>query len=142
MNPLRLIASALLVAIIASPAAARAQSVQKQDSLSLARQYTSWLYSSQVDSLFAYASDDAKAVVKSAKAFEEPILELTARAGIEQEVLEEKFVTRHGRLQYWRTARFSNSTEPLTLRFALNERGEITGLSLRPRSAAPAVDTK
>ena len=140
MNPLRLIASALLLAIVASPA--RAQGIQKQDSLALARQYTSWLFSSQVDSLFAHSSDDAKAVVKDAKAFQEPIHELTARAGIEQEVIEEKFVKRHGRIQYWRTARFSGSSEPLTLRFALNERGEITGMSLRPRSATPAVDTK
>jgi hypothetical protein len=131
---------ALLLVAVTTPA--RAQNAFRQDSLAFARQLTSWLYDGQVDSLFKHHSVDAKARLRNSLALQDGIDELRTRGGKEEEVLAERFVKRKGRTQYWRTARFSQASEPLTLRFALNERGQITGMSLRPRSEVPAVDTK
>jgi hypothetical protein len=66
--------------------------------------------------------------------------QLAVRAGTETAVLEEKFVKRNGRTQYWRTARFSDFPEPILLRWVIDAEGKITGLGLGPLSQAPPID--
>ena len=65
---------------------------------------------------------------------------LSVRAGTEVAVLEEKFVMRNQRPQYWRTAKFTNFPEPILLRWVINPQGEIVGLGLGPLSQAPPID--
>ncbi|MEJ7809332.1 MAG: hypothetical protein WKG32_02845 [Gemmatimonadaceae bacterium] len=110
------------------------------DSFALARQYTQWFYTAQVDSLWAHHSEGARKEMGSARVLEEQLSQLTERAGTEVQVLEEKFVKRNGRRQYWRTAKFSQFPEPLLVRWVLGDAGEIMGMGLGPASQAPPTD--
>jgi hypothetical protein len=66
--------------------------------------------------------------------------ELTARAGLESEVLEEKFVRRNGMTQYWRTGTYTVFEEPVLFRWAFNKQGQIAGMGYGPASQAPPID--
>lgn len=115
------------------------QAPQRPDSLALARQFTVWFYTGQLDSLMAHHPAEARDSTlrqRLAQRFEE----LTLRAGTETAVIEEKFVMRNGRPQYWRTARFSEFPEPLLIRWVINEKGEIAGMGMGPLSQAPPID--
>jgi hypothetical protein len=107
------------------------------DSLALARQYTRWFYDAQWDSLLAHAPADRR---PSREELQQQLDMLTARAGTELWVLEEKFVRRNGRPQYWRTARFTAREEPILLRWVIDPDGSIGGLGLGPASDPPPVD--
>jgi hypothetical protein len=128
----------LLAALALVPAGLGAQA--RPDSLALARRYTAWFYAGQFDSLMAHqpAASRGDSTVRSnlARQFEQ----LTVRAGTETAVIEEKFVMRNGRPQYWRTARFSDFAEPILLRWVIDGNGEITGMGLGPLSQAPPID--
>jgi hypothetical protein len=80
------------------------------DSLAVARKYTAWFYTGQVDSLRAHQSADAKKNSSPAKT------------------------------QYWRTAQFSGGAEPFMVRLALTPQGELAGFGFNPRSKAPTID--
>jgi hypothetical protein len=49
-------------------------------------------------------------------------------------------VTRNGRRQYWRKAKFSGIAEPFLLRWVIVAPGTIGGLGTGPASQAPPVD--
>ena len=110
------------------------------DSLELARKYARWFYTAQTDSLVAHSALGNQTVDQMKAQITGSLGELTSRAGTEVEVLEEKFVTRNGRRQYWRTAKFSDFGEPLLIRFVLDEKGLINGFGLGPKSQAPPID--
>ena len=111
------------------------------DSMQLGRRYTQWLYAGQVDSLVARHAEEARAdTARLAASLRSALADLAARAGAETEVVEERFVTRNGRRQYWRTARFSNYAEPVMIRWVILPSGEIIGLGTNPASRAPPVD--
>jgi hypothetical protein len=125
----------------ATEAGARARPAQlPADSMELARKYTRWLYTAQADSLLAHHTADARARTGVKEQLAGSSAELTARAGTEVSVVEEKFVTRNGRRQYWRTANFSSIGEPMLVRWVISPSGEIEGLGLGPRSQAPPID--
>ena len=63
------------------------------------------------------------------------------RAGVEKRVIEERFVWRNGRRQYWRVMEMSGLAEPFVLRFVMDEEGRIAGIGLGPQSATPPVDS-
>ena len=68
-------------------------------------------------------------------------MEVAARAGQEDSVIEERFVKRNGQTQYWRIARFSTYTEePLVFRWVILPSGEIGGMGFGPLSRTPPVD--
>ena len=124
----------------AAPASTTRPAQLPADSMEIARKYTQWLYTSQADSLIAH-SDAATRSRQGAKAqFEGLTAELATRAGTEKMVIEEKFITRNGARQYWRTAMFSDFSQPLLLRWVINVRGELTGVGLGPLSQAPPID--
>ena len=117
------------------------QAVQpRPDSMALARQFTAWFYTSQFDSLVAHYSPEGRSDTTARPRLAQQFEQMTVRAGTETEVVEEKFVMRNGRPQYWRTARFSNFPEPLLIRWVINGRGEIVGMGLSPLSQAPPID--
>jgi len=128
----------LLAALAFLPAWLGAQA--RPDSLALARRFTAWFYGGQFDSLMAHhpvaSRGDSTLRSSMAQRFEQ----LTVRAGTETAVIEEKFVMRNGRPQYWRTARFSDLAEPILLRWVIDGNGEITGMGLGPLSQAPPID--
>ena len=128
----------------ASPAAAPAVRPRPKqlpaDSLERARKFTAWLYTNQTDSLFANMDSAGQKDLKVPKALEETVAQLATRAGSEVELLEERWVTRNGRRQYWRTAKFSGIAEPFLVRWVLDAPGTIGGLGMGLASQAPPID--
>ena len=84
----------------------------RPDSLALARQFTTWFYTGQIDSLLAHSPADRRDST-ARHDFMEQLDQLSVRAGTETQVIEERFAMRNGRPQYWRTARFTNYPEPI-----------------------------
>ena len=120
--------------------APQASQAPKRDTLALARQFTVWLYTGQVDSLFAHHPADAQRDTTLRQRIRASVDQLALRAGTETAVIEEKFVKRNGRTQYWRTAKFSDFGEPLLVRWVLNTDGTIGGIGMGPLSQAPPID--
>ena len=150
MRPSRFV---FLLASVALPFAARGQSVPAAtppahpmlaqlppDSLELARKFTTWLYTNQTDSLFAYMDSAGQQDMKGPKGWEETVAQLAMRAGAEEQLIGERWVTRLGKRQYWRTAKFSGVTEPFLVRWVIVAPGKIGGLGLGPASSAPPID--
>ena len=138
MSQLRSVLLALVLVGAAAPAAA--QDKMPADSLAYARKLTTWFFGGQMDSLHARLDAKGRARMDVAE-MQSHLEEITARAGSEVEVVEEKFVKRNGNTQYWRTAKYSTFTsEPLMLRWAFNPKGEIVGIGFNPLSQAPEID--
>lgn len=133
---------ALASALVVLPVAAHAQAktTPRPDSLALARQFTAWFYAGEIDSLMAHHPAQDRADTNFRRGIQRDIDTLSVRAGTEVSVLEEKFVMRNQRPQYWRTAKFSNMNEPVLLRWVINPQGEIIGFGLGPLSQAPPID--
>ena len=127
-----------------TPAAARpalpAPGALPADSFELARKYTKWFYDQQVDSLVAHHSPDARKDAELPSRLVNSYKGLTDHAGKEVWVTDERFITRNGQRQYWRTATFSGFNEPVLVRWVMNSKGELTGLGLGPKSDAPPID--
>jgi hypothetical protein len=109
------------------------------DSLAVARKYTVWFYTGQVDSLWAHQSADLKKDSSPAELMA-TLMQVTGDVGVEEKVIEERFVKRLGKTQYWRTGQFSGGGEPFMVRLALTPQGELAGFGFNPRSQAPATD--
>jgi hypothetical protein len=126
------------VALLAAGPAA-AQGAKSTDSLALCRQYTQWFFTGQMDSVLAHHAPETREGM-SKDVLQNRLVEMTTRAGSEVGVLEEKFVKRNGRTQYWRTSKFSDFEEPLLFRWALDAQLQIIGMGMGPKSQAPPVD--
>jgi hypothetical protein len=144
---------AALVVVLALPALASAQASTAAtaparpkpgqlapDSLERARKFTAWLYTNQTDSLFAYMDSASQRELKTPSALEESVAQLATRAGTEEQLIGERWVTRNGHRQYWRTAKFSGLAEPFLLRWVLDPPGTIGGLGMGLASQAPPID--
>jgi len=68
------------------------------------------------------------------------LMQLAGEVGVEEKVIEERFVKRLGKTQYWRTSHFSGGGEPFMVRMVLTPQGEFAGFGFNPRSQAPAID--
>lgn len=123
-----------------APGSARAQA--PVDSLALARQYTTWLYAGEADSLVAHSTDETR----NEEGARDRLLQLSQliaqRAGHELEVSEETWKLRNGECQYWRTAQFSAMEEPLLIRWVLDRTGRIAGYGAGPYTQAPPVESE
>ena len=128
----RTILLALAAALL--PAVARAQETPV-DSLALARQYTTWLFAGDVDSLLAHSTEEMAAKGDYASLGQM----IAERAGVEIEVSEETWKMRNGECQYWRTSQFSSIEEPILIRWVLDPKGRISGLGAGPYTQAPPV---
>jgi len=137
--PSLIAALALATAPLAAQQPAPAQAAPK-DSLALARKYATWFYAGQMDSVLAHHSAEGRAELTT-DALRERLMEVASRAGEEDSVIEEKFVKRNGRTQYWRVAKFTAyADEPLVLRLVILPTGEIGGMGFNPLSRTPPVD--
>ena len=144
---------ALFLAIVALPASASAQATPagapavrpkpKQlppESLDRAHRFTAWLYTNQTDSLFANLDSASQRELKTPKALEESVAQLAMRAGSEEQLLEERWVTRNGNRQYWRKAKFSGIAEPFLVRLVIVAPGTLAGWGFGVASQAPPID--
>ena len=66
--------------------------------------------------------------------------QVALQVGTEVEVLEERYVTRNGKPQFWHTGRFSELAEPIQIRWVIEPDGQISGAGINPASQAPQVD--
>ena len=123
-----------------APASARAQA--PVDSLALARQYTTWLYAGEADSLVAHSTDETRTEAGARDRFVQLSQLIAQRAGFELEVSEETWKLRNGDCQYWRTAQFSALEEPLLIRWVLDPQGRIAGFGAGPYTQAPPVESE
>ncbi|MEP7326471.1 MAG: hypothetical protein ABI836_11020 [Gemmatimonadota bacterium] len=130
----------VLAAMLIGTQAAQAQTQKPVDSLALARQYTIWFYAGMADSLLAHYNPADSVGRGEADNILGALDQLTARAGNEVSVIEEKFVKRNGHTQYWRTAKFDGIAEPILLRWVILPGGYIGGMGLGPLSQAPPID--
>jgi hypothetical protein len=110
------------------------------DSMELARKYTAWFYTNQADSIVAHLDSAARGQPEMKSQYESRAADLAARAGTEKMLMDEKFITRSGARQYWRTAMFTNFAEPILLRWVIGPKGEIMGIGMSPLSQAPPID--
>ncbi len=148
--------SALLVAtLVATPAFAWSQTPAPSASataapaptghpkvgneMELGRKYIEWLYTARFDSLFAHMSEETRAEMESPDAMAAQWDQFTAQIGEEAKLLGEMVVMRKGNPQYWRTADFSMSPEPIMIRWVIVN-GEIWGIGINPASQAPPID--
>jgi hypothetical protein len=127
----------LLGALTAGAASLHAQERLPADSMELGRKYSMWFYTGMTDSLIAHMTDKEGVTPDQIL---QALTQLTERAGNEVSVTEEKFITRNGRRQYWRTATFDKMNEPFLLRWVINAQGEIDGVGMGPLSEAPPID--
>jgi len=109
------------------------------DSLAIARKYTAWFFTGQMDSLWSHQSAEGKKENSPAQLLE-TLIQLTGRVGVEEKVLDEHFVKRLGKTQYWRTSQYNGGGEAFMLRMVLSPQGEFVGFGFNPRSQAPPVD--
>jgi hypothetical protein len=133
----------LTVAIaLGLPAALAAQTaLGETEYLALGRKFYDWFISAEADSLLAHMPPDDRQGAGGVAGVNQAVADFLARAGMEQELLEEKVNRRRGHPQYWRESRYSTFTnEPLVFRFVVDEQGQITGVGMGPKSGTPAPD--
>lgn len=132
------------LATAALPAVAQTAAPSPPDAqtlLALGRQYTTWFYVAEADSLFAHMTEDSRAAVNGVDGIRQESASFAMRAGSEVELILDKMTLRRGFPQYWREARFDGFTdEPLVIRWVFDSTGKIAGVGLTPKSRAPAPD--
>lgn len=110
------------------------------DSVAFARQLTTWFYAGQSDSLFAHGDSSMQIHFTKAQ-WSEAMMQWTGHVGEESKLVEERWVKRNGRRQYWRVINATDFTgEPIMLRFVLEPGKRIAGVGMNPASQAPPVD--
>jgi len=124
----------------AAPAAHARLAQLSPDSLERARRYATWLLTARSDSLYASLDSTSRRQFGSVSVFDEIAADLAIRAGAEEHVIEERWVNRLGKRQYWRTSKYSGADEPMIVRLVILPTGELAGVGLNPRSQAPPTD--
>ncbi len=110
------------------------------DSLAFARQLTNWFYASEADSLFAHSAPEMQGQMTK-EGWSQAMAQFVGRVGFETSLVEERWVKRNGRRQYWRVLHASDfPDEPVMLRFALLPGKLMAGVGMNPASQAPPVD--
>ena len=124
-----------------APVSAHAQEAGV-DSLALARQYTQWLYAGETDSLLAHSTGETRVDDPEGDDFTRLSKMIADHAGFELEVSDETWKLRNGDCQYWRTAQFSATEEPILIRWVLDPQGRIEGVGAGPWTQAPPVEAE
>ena len=111
------------------------------DSLAFARQAHNWFLAGEVDSLWAHSDSGFRQAMGSKDEWMNMQMQLTARAGAEASLVEERWIKRNNTRQYWRVFNATDFTdEPVVVRWALLPGKMIAGLGMNPLSRAPAAD--
>ena len=110
------------------------------DSVQVARKYALWFYTGQSDSLFAHMDSTTRDDYKAADGVADDIANFALNVGSELNVVKERFVTRLGRRQYWRTARFTGVNDPFLVRLVIGPHGEFLGMGFGSARQPPPID--
>ena len=137
----RIALHALAAGLFAVNEPAAAQRPLPADSLARGRTWSFWFSAGQADSLVAHLIPEVLQQMGGRAGIVDAQAMVADRAGVEKRVIEERFVWRNGRRQYWRVMEMSGLAEPFVLRFVMDEEGRIAGIGLGPQSATPPVDS-
>jgi hypothetical protein len=111
------------------------------DSLAFGRQLTQWLLYAEVDSLWAHSDTSLQSAFGGNKeVWTDQIAQFAIQFGQETALVEERWVQRLGKRQYWRTMKLTESGEPIALRWVLLPGKKTSGYGINPVSALPPVD--
>lgn len=131
---------ALLVALGLPSILAAQTPLSDAQYLALGHKLTEWFYAAEADSLLAYLSPETRDGAGGIDGINQAVTEFIGRAGVEEELLEEKMTKRRGRPQYWREARFSEAPEPIVFRWVFDDKGLVVGVGMGPKGSTPAPD--
>jgi hypothetical protein len=134
-----MIVAAGLVLVFALPLTAQ-EARLPADSMEIGRQYTKWFLAYEADSLWAHMTPEMQERHGSTDRLVEMMDQVALQVGTEVEVLEERYVTRNGKPQFWHTGLFSQLAEPIQIRWVIEPDGKISGAGINPASQAPPVD--
>lgn len=123
-----------------APSPAAAPQPLPADSIAIARKYATWFLSHQADSLVAHLPAADRQQAGSVADMNNQMMQFAARAGTETELLEERWVRRNGKRQYWRKAVYSLAPEPVLLRLVILPDGSLGGIGLGLASQPPPID--
>ena len=142
MRPSIFLSGATAAMLLVRPAHAQTASRRLSEAqyLTLGRHYTEWFLAGRTDSLLAHMSPASREATGGAAGILSHRDEVSARAGKETVLLEEKMTWRRGMPQFWHEAMFDSMTEPVVIRWVMDEKGDIIGIGLGPKSQTPAVD--
>ena len=110
------------------------------DSLDIARKYANWFLTYQADSLIAHFPAEDKPQPGARVEMDQQMTTFATRAGSETQLLEERWVRRNGRRQYWRKSTYSNAPEPVLLRLVILPDGSLGGIGMSLASQPPPID--
>ena len=112
------------------------------DYLALGRKYFDWFIAAEAVILLAHMSPEAREASGGVDGVNRAVTDFITRAGLETELVEERMTRRRGNPQYWREARYTTFVEePLVFRWVFNDKGEILGIGMGPKSRSPAPDS-
>ena len=110
------------------------------DSMEIGQQYTKWFLAYEADSLWSRMTPEMQERNGGIDHLVQMMDQVALQVGTEVEVLEERYVTRNGKPQFWHTGRFSELAEPVQIRWVIEPDGRISGAGINPASQAPPVD--
>lgn len=111
------------------------------DSLAVARRYAQWFLAGQVDSIVPRVPAAALDALGGRDGIQRAGATVAERAGAELRVVEERFVWRNGKRQYWRTMAMSAMDQHFLLRIVLEHDGRFGGYGLGTADGPPPVDS-
>ncbi len=140
--------SLVLAVVFAAPLAAQTPSAHvppppklDYDSVAFGRQMTQWFLYAEIDSLWAHSDTSLQSAYGGKKeVWADQVAQFALQFGQENAVVEERWVQRLGRRQYWRIMQLSESGEPIALRWVLLPGKKVPGFGINPVSALPPVD--
>lgn len=135
----RLIVAAGFTLVFALPLAAQ-EARLPADSMEIGQKYTKWFLAYEADSLWSHMTPEMQERNGGVDHLVDMMDQVALQVGTEMEVLEERYVTRNGKPQFWHTGRFSEMPEPIQIRWVIEPDGRISGAGINPASQAPAVD--
>lgn len=131
----RVIPTAVLLALTANIAAtAQSPAPDSAAALALGQKLSGWLWTAEVDSLWAHADDASRTTLQSPNNLAEEILDFIGRFGAETTVVREELARQGDNYRYTRVVRLEAAEEPWTLVWTLAPDLRVMELDLQPGS--------
>lgn len=143
---------AALLALALAPAAALAQQPAATpptqplprlpaDSVARAERFVRWFLEGRADSMYGALDSAGRLQMGSAEQMQRQLDQILSQVGAPERTVEERWVRRNGRRQYWRFVQFTDfQQEPIVLRVVIMPDGTLGGFGINPGSQAPPVD--
>lgn len=111
------------------------------DSLEAARRYARWFINGQTDSLITAMGPGTLEALGGRGQIAATQDDLATRGGAEAAVIEERFVWRNGKRQYWRTVQMTAQEGHLVIRLVLDHDGKFGGYGISSAGNTPPTDS-